>query len=208
MRRPARMNQLNVRMALTLAVLTLCLSSHTVLAAEPKQPNILVIVADDLGWAGVGYHSKSMTTPNLDKMAKEGTELQRFYVYPVCSPTRVALLTGQMPRRFNILTALNGPDPGMPKGLPTISSVFKDAGYQTSLIGKWHVGKATTPQQNGFDHFYGFINAEIDYYKHTGKGGRIDWQRDGKTVKEEGYSTYLFSDEADRKSTRLNSSHG
>ena len=196
MRRPARMNQLNVRMALTLAVLTLCLSSHTVLAAEPKQPNILVIVVDDLGWAGVGYHSKSMTTPNLDKMAKEGTELQRFYVYPVCSPTRVALLTGQMPRRFNILTALHGPDPGMPKSVPTIPSVFKAAGYQTSLIGKWHVGKATTPQQNGFDHFYGFINAEVDYYKHTGKGGRIDWQRDGKTVKEEGYSTYLFADEA------------
>ncbi len=179
-----------------LAVLLVCFAASSARAAEPVRPNLLVIVVDDLGWAGVGYHAKAMVTPHLDKMARDGTELSRFYVYPVCSPTRVALLTGQMPRRFDILSALQGADPGMPKGLPTIPAVFKTAGYQTSLIGKWHVGKATTPQQNGFDHFYGFLNAEVDYYKHTGRGGRIDWQRDGKTVTEEGYSTYLFADEA------------
>ena len=165
--------------------------------AADSRPNILVIVVDDLGWAGVGYHAKAMATPNLDKLAREGTELQRFYVYPVCSPTRVALLTGRMPRRFNIVSALQGPEPGMPAGLPTISSAFKAAGYHTSLIGKWHLGHATTPQQNGFEHFYGFLGSEIDYYAHTGKDGRrTDWQRDGTTVQEEGYSTYLFADDA------------
>ena len=109
--------------AVLIVVAVLLLACHS-RAAEAVRPNILLVVVDDLGWAGVGYHAKAMTTPNLDKLAKDGTELSRFYVYPVCSPTRVALLTGQMPRRFHILSALNGMDPGMPKGLPTIPSVF------------------------------------------------------------------------------------
>ena len=167
--------------------------------AGEVRPNIIVIVVDDLGWAGVAYHNKAMTTPNLDKLAKESTELQRFYVYPVCSPTRAALLTGQMPRRFGITTALNGNDPGIPAGLSTIAGTLKSAGYHTSLVGKWHLGKATVPQGNGFEHFYGFISAEVDYYKHTAKNGRADWQRDGKAVEEEGYSTYLLSDDVVRQ---------
>jgi arylsulfatase A-like enzyme len=167
-------------------------------AAEAR-PNILVILVDDLGWAGVGYHNKAMTTPNLDKLAMESVELQRFYVYPVCSPTRAALLTGQMPRRFGITTALNGNDPGIPAGLSTIAGTLKSAGYHTSLVGKWHLGKATVPQGNGFEHFYGFISAEVDYYKHTAKNGRSDWQRDGKAVEEDGYSTYLLSDDVVRQ---------
>ncbi len=167
--------------------------------AGEVRPNIIVIVVDDLGWAGVGYHNKAMTTPNLDKLAKESVELQRFYVYPMCSPTRAALLTGQMPRRFSITTALNGNDPGIPAGLSTIAGTLKSAGYHTSLVGKWHLGKATVPQGNGFEHFYGFISAEVDYYKHTAKNGRADWQRDGKAVEEEGYSTYLLSDDVVRQ---------
>ena len=194
-----KVTQSRTCIAWTIAVLSVCFASCRASAADPTRPNILLVVVDDLGWAGVGYHAKSMVTPNLNKLAGEGTELSRFYVYPVCSPTRVALLTGQMPRRFDVLSALQGAEPGMPNGLLTIPSVFKTAGYQTSLIGKWHVGKATTPQQNGFDHFYGFLNAEVDYYKHTGRNGRIDWQRDGKTVTEEGYTTYLLADEAVRQ---------
>lgn len=174
-----------------------CLSALSPLKAEgSKRPNVLMIVVDDLGWADVGYHSKSMPTPNLDRFAKEGMELQRFYVYPVCSPTRAALLTGIMPRRYGIVAPLNGPAPGMPAGFHTIASTLKSAGYATSLLGKRHLGRATTPQQDGFDHFYGFLNAEVDYYKHTGKNGRLDWQRDGRMIEEEGYSTYLLADEA------------
>ena len=181
------------------AILLLGLFFGVGVRAAESRPNILVIVVDDLGWAGVGYHNKAMMTPNLDKLAKESTELQRFYVYPVCSPTRAALLTGQMPRRFGVVTALNGNDPGIPAGLSTIAGTLKSAGYHTSLVGKWHLGKATVPQGNGFEHFYGFISAEVDYYKHTAKNGRADWQRDGKAVEEEGYSTYLLADDVVRQ---------
>ena len=163
---------------------------------KDSRPNILVIIVDDLGWAGVGFHSKAMTTPNLDKLAKESTELSRFYAYPVCSPTRAALLSGNMPRRYGVVDALNGRDPGIPAGLQTIPSTFRAAGYRTSLIGKWHLGAATTPQKNGFEQFYGFLSSGVDYYKHTSPNGRVDWQRNGQTVNEEGYSTYLLADEA------------
>jgi arylsulfatase A-like enzyme len=181
-----------------LFVIFLCLGAPAISGAAGK-PNVVMIVVDDLGWAGVGYHAKNMPTPNLDKLAAEGMKLERFYVYPVCSPTRAALLTGRMPRGLGIVNPLGGPEPGLPGGLPTISSTFKAAGYATSLIGKWHLGRATTPQQNGFDHFYGFITAEVDYYRHTSKNGRLDWQRDGQPLEEQGYSTYLFADDAVRQ---------
>ncbi len=125
--------------------------------------------------------------------------MQRFYVYPVCSPTRAALLSGQMPRRFGV-TAVMGPQQQLPKDLVTLPATFRTAGYTTSLIGKWHLGKgASTPTQFGFDHFHGFLGPEIDYFKHTDQRGAVDWQRDGTTVNEEGYSTFLIADEAIRQ---------
>ena len=174
-------------------------TQDTVAAPNVSAPNILVIVVDDLGWAGVGFHAPAMPTPNLDRLAKEGTELDRFYAYPVCSPTRAALLTGQMPRRFGIVNPLNGQDRGVPAGEVTLPSVLHDAGYTTALVGKWHLGMASSPQKAGFDHFYGFLSSGTDYFKHTAKNGRLDWQRDGKSVEEEGYSTYLLADEAVRQ---------
>ena len=174
-------------------------AAPNVAAPNVAAPNILVIVVDDLGWAGVGFHAPVMPTPNLDRLAKEGTELGRFYAYPVCSPTRAALLTGQMPRRFGIVNPLNGQDRGVPAGEVTLPSVLHDAGYTTALVGKWHLGTASSPQKAGFDHFYGFLSASTDYFKHTAKNGRLDWQRDGKSVEEEGYSTYLLADEAVRQ---------
>jgi arylsulfatase A-like enzyme len=160
------------------------------------KPNILVLVADDLGYGDVGFHKGSVPTPNLDRFAKEGVELARFYVYPVCSPTRAALLSGQMPRRFGV-TAVMGPQQALPKDLVTLPGTLRTAGYTTSLIGKWHLGKGTsTPQQYGFDHFYGFLGPEIDYFKHTDQRGAVDWQRDGTTLNESGYSTFLIADEA------------
>jgi hypothetical protein len=184
---------------LTASIAFASVLNASVTAAEPPQtphPNVVVIVVDDLGWAGVGFHASEMPTPRLNELASQSEELQRFYVYPVCSPTRVALLTGRMPRRYNVMSALNGNDPGMPSGVPTIAAAFKQAGYQTSLIGKWHVGKATTPLQNGFDHFYGFLGPAVDYYTHNGNNGRLDWQRNGTAVREEGYSTDLLAAEA------------
>lgn len=161
-------------------------------------PNILVFVVDDLGWGDVGYHKGNIPTPQLDRLAHEGLELQRFYVYPVCSPTRVAFLTGQMPRRFGVADVM-GPRQNLPDGLTTLPGTLRAAGYQTSLIGKWHCGKLSTPQKNGFDHFYGFFGPQVDYFKHTNQRGDLDWQRDGKDVTEQGYSTFLFADEAIRQ---------
>ena len=163
-------------------------------------PNVLVIIADDLGWNDVGFHSRAAPTPNLNRLAKEGLELQRFYTYPVCSPARAAFLTGQMPRRFGLAGVIGPQQEGLPAGVATLPAAFRAAGYQTSLIGKWHLGDFHPPMQIGFDHFYGFMGPEIDYFQHTGKrGGRTDWQRDGRVVEEPGYSTYLFADEAIRQ---------
>ena len=182
---------------LLVRLLLACLA--TAVTAETRQPNILVIVADDLGWGDVGFHSKDMPTPRLSRLAKEGTELGRFYVYPLCSPTRAALLTGQSPRRHGIVGAIQGRDTGLPAGLPSLPATLRAAGYQTSLIGKWHLGRSTTPQQQGFDRFYGFLGGEIDYDAHTNMRGTIDWQRDGKTLDEKGYSTDLLADDAVRQ---------
>ncbi|QOV91240.1 sulfatase-like hydrolase/transferase [Humisphaera borealis] len=164
-----------------------------------QMPNVLILLADDLGWNGVGFHSRTATTPNLDRFAKDGLELQRFYSYPVCSPARAALLSGRMPRRFGLADVIGPQQEGLPKGGLTLPSLFRSAGYQTSLIGKWHLGGINPPLRCGFDHFYGFMGPEVDYFKHTGQRGTIDWQRDGKTVDEQGYSTYLFADEAIRQ---------
>ena len=167
---------------------------------ESSSPaNLLVIVADDLGWGDLGFHKSRIATPNLDQLARDGVELQRFYVYPVCSPTRAAFLTGQMPRRFGVVYPLNPHEQGMPAGLPTLPRTLQSAGYQTFLVGKWHLGEQSPPLKSGFDHFYGFMGAEIDYFKHTTlRGNSTDWQRDGQTVEESGYSTFLLADEAIR----------
>ena len=174
-------------------------------AAEPSDgkasrtaPNILVLIADDLGWGDISLHHGVPRTPHVDRLAGEGLELRRFYAYPVCSPTRAAFYTGQMPRRFGIAYPLAPREPGLPAGLPTLPRALQSAGYQTFLVGKWHVGSQCPPRQSGFDHFYGFMNAEVDYFQHTGRGGVLDWQRNGQLVEESGYSTFLFADEAIR----------
>jgi arylsulfatase A-like enzyme len=173
-------------------------TSISMAQSHTNAPNILVFVVDDLGWGDVAYHKGHIPTPHLDRLASEGVDLQRFYVYPVCSPTRAAFLTGQMPRRFGIADVV-GPMQNLPEGLTTLPGTLRSAGYQTSLIGKWHLGRTNTPQKNGFDHFYGFLGPQIDYFKHTNQRGEPDWQRDGTPVNEDGYSTFLIADEAIRQ---------
>lgn len=162
----------------------------------PGPTNVLVLMADDLGWNGVSYHNPKMTTPALAKLAKEGVQLERFYGYPVCSPARSALLSGMMPRRFGVTDVVGPGQQGIPKGTPTLASSLQKAGYATSLIGKWHLGTNPGPLGYGFEHFYGFTGAEVDYFKHTNQRGQTDWWRDNKPVEEEGYTTTLFADEA------------
>lgn len=161
--------------------------------------NIVILLADDLGWGDVGYHDPQVVTPNIDAIATHGVELDRFYVNPTCSPTRASLLTGQ----FSTTHGVNGPmqwhsKEGLPLEWQTLPGYLKRAGYQTHLVGKWHLGNASTaywPQQRGFDSFYGHLNGGVGYFDHVFSGG-LDWQKDGVTLREEGYTTQLIQDAA------------
>ena len=168
--------------------------------AVPARPNVVIVLADDLGWRDVGFHGGKTPTPHIDRIAREGLELARCYAFPFCSPTRSALLTGRMPIRYGmVFTVIR---PWSPHGLPVeehlLPETLKSFGYQTACIGKWHLGHAhrrLLPNARGFDHFYGHVNADVDYFSHRHMGG-LDWQRNGVSVEEEGYSTALLAKEA------------
>jgi arylsulfatase A-like enzyme len=173
-------------------------SANALAVFENTKTNVLILFADDLGSGDLGMHGGVSRTPNIDRLASEGVELTRYYGYPFCSPSRAALLTGQMPRRFGIAFALGAREPGLPAGLPTLPRTLQSVGYETWLVGKWHLGTACPPLQSGFNHFYGFEGPEIDYFAHTNKRGEVDWQRNGHPLNETGYSTFLIANEAIR----------
>ena len=179
-----------------------------------KRPNLVIFVADDLGWNDVGYHDSVIKTPNIDSLTRQGVELNRFYVYPFCSPTRTALLTGRSPLSLGITRPIGG-DAVLPMDEHLLPQTLKSSGYQTLMSGKWHLGsrdETALPHKRGFDSFYGHAGGFIDYYTHQRGGGLRrrpggsqqgetpppDWQRDGKTLVEEGYSTQLIGKEAIR----------
>lgn len=168
--------------------------------AEAK-PNIVYIVADDLGWKDVGFHGcTDIRTPNIDKLAADGAKLERFYVQPMCSPTRAALMTGRYPCRYGFQTLVipSKGTYGLPADEVLLPETLKTAGYETSMIGKWHLGhadRAFWPRQRGFDYHYGAVLGEIDYYTHSAHDV-LDWQRDNKPVKEKGYATQLLGTDA------------
>ena len=166
-----------------------------------EKPNIVIIVSDDLGWGDVSYHESIIPTPNIDRFVNEGLELNRFYSNPICSPTRASLMTGLEAYSVGILRPISNPSTS-PTGLPLeykiLPEYFKEAGYQTALVGKWHLGmnsKEYLPGQRGFDTTYGFMNGGIDYFNHT-MSGRLDWHKNGMPLREEGYSTDLIANEA------------
>lgn len=166
------------------------------------RPNIVLIMADDLGWADVGYHGGEIKTPNIDCLAKEGVRLEQFYVQPVCSPTRSALLTGRYPMRYGLQVGVVRPwaDYGPPLDERTLAQALQGAGYFTGMCGKWHLGlieRGYLPTERGFDHQYGHYNGAIDYFTHHRDGG-LDWHRNDQPLREEGYSTDLLADEAVR----------
>jgi len=188
------------------AVLTL--ASCTTQAAPPSQrataprPNIIYIVADDQGWKDVGFHGSFIKTPNLDALAQGGAKLEQYYGLPMCTPSRAALMTGRYPFRYGLQTLVI-PSAGK-YGLATdewlLPQALKAVGYSTAIVGKWHLGHADHkywPMQRGFDHQYGPLLGEIDYFTHSAHGTR-DWFRDERPVKENGYVTRLLGDEAVR----------
>jgi arylsulfatase A-like enzyme len=171
-------------------------------AAEPIKPNIVFLLVDDMGYADCGFNGGTdIRTPNIDKLAKSGAILKSFYVQPLCSPTRAALLTGRYPTHTGVYTVVR---PGAPWGLPlderTLAEALKDAGYTTAICGKWHLGEFRAeyrPSQRGFEHQYGHMMGALDYFTHL-RDGKPDWYRDDKPLQEEGYTTRLIAKEATR----------
>ncbi|HBM86995.1 MAG: arylsulfatase [Parvibaculaceae bacterium] len=170
----------------------------------PSLPNIVLIIADDLGWNDLGYQGSEIHTPHIDALAASGVRLNRFYVQPQCTPTRASLLTGKSSTRLGLTEAMISHNP---KGLPLEEKVMpeylKGVGYQTALVGKWHLGfheRDYLPTSRGFDTFYGHLTGGIGYWNHL-HAGRYDWQRldaDGnaEVIRDEGYATHLIAQEA------------
>ncbi len=167
--------------------------------AAPK-PNIVLIVADDLGTADVGWNGGKIKTPNLDALANAGARLGAHYVLPVCSPTRAALMTGRYPMRHGLQVGVVRPwaQYGLPLQERTLAQALKEAGYATAIVGKWHLGHFKPeyqPTRRGFERQYGHYNGQIDYFTKMRDGG-YDWHRDDKANRDEGYSTHLIAKEA------------
>jgi arylsulfatase A-like enzyme len=184
--------------ALLLAAVLLMWASPII--ASDLKPNIVYIVADDLGWKDVGYHGSDIKTPNIDELAAAGVRLEQFYAQPMCTPTRAALMTGRYPFRYGLQTLVI--PSGYAYGLPTdewlLPQALKEAGYETAIIGKWHLGHGDSkywPRQRGFDYQYGPLIGEIDYFTHE-QHYVVDWCRNNKRLIEKGYSTTLLGNDA------------
>lgn len=185
-----------------LAVLLLAPLTAARAADAPAKPNILYILADDMGYHDPGFMgSPDMRTPNLDRLAHDGTILTAYYVQPVCSPTRATLMTGRYPIRTGIYSVIHPHEPwGLKLEERTLAQALRDAGYETAITGKWHLGEfqpAYRPTQRGFDHQYGLWFGMIDYFTHM-RGEDLDWHRDDQPCDDKGYSTKLIADEACR----------
>ncbi len=183
---------------LCLAVVTALAGASVCRGEETKKPNVVILLADDMGYADVGFHGcKDIPTPNIDSIARNGVRCTNGYVSgPYCSPTRAGLLTGRYQQRFG--HEFNPGGQGEEKGLPltetTIADRLHSAGYATGLVGKWHLGNAPRfhPQKRGFDEFFGFLGGAHPYL--PGMGAPI--YRGTEVAKEKEYLTDAFGREA------------
>ena len=163
-------------------------------------PNIVFIMADDLGYADVScYGRPDISTPNIDGLAAKGVRfLQAYANSAVCSATRTALITGRYQYRLpvGLEEPLAGRDVGLPPNIPTLPSLLKKAGYGTTLVGKWHLGVLPKfgPLQSGYDHFYGFRGGAVDYYTHSYQ--KDDLWDDDVQVHQMGYLTDMLGSRA------------
>jgi arylsulfatase B len=172
-------------------------------ASAAEKPNIVHIVADDLGWKDVGFNGcTDIKTPHLDALAASGATFTQFYVQPMCTPTRACLMTGRYPFRYGLQTAVipSVSNYGLDTNEWLLPQCLKEAGYETAIIGKWHLGHADKkywPKQRGFDYQYGAMIGELDYFTHD-EHGVLDWFRNNEPVREEGYTTTLLGKDAVR----------
>src|SRR5688572_28612764 len=174
------------------------------------RPNIIFILADDLGWADLScYGRPDYTTPNLDRLATQGMRFTNAYsAAPVCTPTRVGFHTGRYPARLPV--GLEEPiheraalgervkTTGIPLSHPTVSSLIKSAGYDTALVGKWHMGYLPyfSPLKFGFDEFFGIMSGAVDHFSHRDMRNDLDLYEGDVTVDRAGYMTDLLTDRA------------
>src|SRR5690606_3837406 len=202
-----------------LSIFAFWLTLAAALAQQP--PNIVLIVSDDQGYNDLGVTNKELITPNLDRIAREGTRLTSFYVaWPACTPSRGAFLTGRYPQRNGLYDMIRNEAPdygyqytaaeysvtwerigGMDVREILLPAVLKKAGYVSGIFGKWDLGvhRRFLPLQRGFDDFYGFVNTGIDYYTHERYGVPSMYRNNEPTTEDRGtYATYLFEREAVR----------
>ena len=141
--------------------------------SHAERPNILFILADDLGWGDVSWNNDLVkSTPFLANMAKDGAVLKQSYSAHRCTPTRASLLTGRYAFRFGLgADAISKENPvGMDLGEKLLPAYLKEVGYETHLVGKWHLGHCNSsfhPHNRGFDSFYGHYGGSMDYFEHT-----------------------------------------
>lgn len=193
---------------LIFATFSLCLCRLPTSEAAQRRPNIILIVADDLGWNDVSFHGSSqIPTPHLDELAYNGTILSNYYVSPICTPTRGALMTGRHPIHLGLQHETI--HPAAPFGLPlnetTVAQALKKLGYKTHMVGKWHLGffkDAYTPTNRGFDSHFGYYSGKEDYYNHCNdEDGWLgyDFFKDGKPYKPTfgQYSTEMYTQTAE-----------
>lgn len=174
-------------------------------AADTNKPNVLIIVADDLGYGDLGFQGgRDVPTPNLDRLAQSGTRLTNGYVScPVCSPTRAGLSTGRYQQRFGHelnpgpARGANDQEFGLPLTEITLASLFQKGGYRTGLVGKWHLGAAPQfhPLERGYDEFYGFLGGAHSYTSEA-KQPRAPIFRGKEPISEPEYLTDAFGQEA------------
>ena len=172
-------------------------------STAPARPNVVLLVADDLGWGDVGYHGSEIRTPTLDRLAQGGVRLNQFYVLQTCTPSRAALLTGRFPMRFGLQVGIvwKESEYGLLPEERTLAEALGEAGYETAICGKWHLGHhdpAMRPNGQGFDHQYGSYLASGGYFDRMRKG-ELDWFRNDQALTEEGYTTDLIAAEAVRR---------
>ena len=187
-----------VRHSVILTAFFMAIAATQATSAADARPNIVVFLADDLGWADVPWHGSPYHMPNLAALSKDSVKLEAFYVHPVCSPTRTAFLTGRYASRFGVTSPQN--ERALPWNTVTLASALKGAGYETALIGKWHLGSLPEqgPQKFGFDHGYGSLAGGCGPFDHRYKEGPFTqtWHRNGTRVQEEGHVTDLIAREA------------
>lgn len=178
---------------------------------KPGKPNILFILADDMGWADLScYGRPDYQTPNLDKLAREGVRFTNAYsAAPVCTPTRIGFLTGRYPARLRVgleeplhelkeLSTDQLRTYGIPSGHPTVASLIKNEGYATALVGKWHAGYLPYygPLKSGFDEFYGNMSGAVDHFRHHDMTDSLDMFEGEVPVEKVGYMTDLLTERA------------